>query len=132
MTLFEGWPSPVPWSNQTAARSALVIMTDQQAAVAMTLVLQEMGLTVDLGSEPAYALRWLRQARYDIVVAGGPGVGVPAFAARLREAAPRSRVVIVPEPSMSGDDAVRLHVEVLEPPVDVNQLVACFASDDLE
>ena len=126
MTLFEGWFAPVPWSDRTATRSGLVIMTNARAAVATTLILQEMGLTVDVGAEPEYALRWLRQARYDVVVAGGPGVGVAAFAANLRDAAPESRIVIVPEPEMNPDDAGILQVEILEPPVDVNQLVACF------
>lgn len=126
MTLFEGWFAPVPRSEQTAARSGLVIMTDTRAAVATTLILQEMGLTVDLGAEPEYALRWLQQARYDVVVAGGPGVGVLSFATRLRDAAPRSRILVAPEPGMEPEDAVRIHVELLKPPVDVNQLVACF------
>ncbi len=126
MTLFDPWFAPVPWSDRPSTRSGLVIMTDARAAVAATLILQEMGLTVDVGAEPEYALRWLRKARYDVVVAGGAGVGVSAFASRLRDAAPRSRIVILPEPEMNPDDAVRLEVEILEPPVDVNQLVACF------
>ncbi|MGE3960698.1 MAG: hypothetical protein AB7F65_03350 [Dehalococcoidia bacterium] len=126
MTLFEGWFAPIPWSDRTATRSGLVIMSNARAAVATTLILQEMGLSVDVGAEPEYALRWLQQARYDVVVAGGPGVGVASYAARLRDAAPTSRVVIVPEPEMDPDDAVQLQVEILEPPVDVNQLVACF------
>ena len=129
MTMFEGWFAPVPWSDRTATRSALVIMTDPRAAVATTLILQEMGLSVDVGAEPSYALRWLRQARYDVVVAGGPGVGVPSFASLLREAAPTSRILIAPEPGMSREDAIHAHVEVLRQPVDVNQLVACFRED---
>jgi len=126
MTPFEGWFAPVPRSAHTAARSGLVIMSDPRPAVATTLILQEMGLSVDLGAEPAYALRWLQQARYDVVVAGGPGVGVLSFASRLRDAAPQSRILVVPEPGMRPEDAIRLHVEVLDPPVDVNQLVARF------
>lgn len=126
MTLFEGWFAPVPRSAHTAAQSGLVIMTDPRPAVATTLILQEMGLTVDLGAEPAYALRWLQQARYDVVIAGGPGIGVASFASRLRDAAPRSRILVVPEPGMRPEDAVRIHVELLTAPVDVNQLVACF------
>lgn len=126
MTLFEGWFAPVPRSAHTSARSGLVIMSDPRPAVATTLILQEMGLTVDLGAEPDYALRWLRQARYDVVVVGGPGVGVLSFATRLRDAAPRSRILVVPEPGMRPEDAARIHVEVLTPPVDVNQLVSRF------
>jgi hypothetical protein len=126
MTPFEGWFAPVPRSAQAASRSGLVIMSEPRPAVATTLILQEMGLSVDLGAEPDYALRWLRQARYDVIVAGGPGVGVLNFAASLRDVAPRSRILVVPEPGMRPEDAARIHVEMLAPPVDVNQLVACF------
>lgn len=128
MTGFEGWFAPVPRSEQTATRSALVIMTETRAAVATTLILQEMGLSVDLGVEAEPALHWLRRARYDVVVAGGPGAGEARFAARLREAAPTARILVIPERSMRGQDALAAHVELLDRPVDVNQLVACFAA----
>jgi len=126
MTLFEGWFAPVPRSERTATKSALVIHAEPHPAVATTLILQEMGFSVDLGAEPAYALRWLQQARYDVVVAGGPGVGVLSFATRVREAAPGSRILVIAEPGLRAEDAVRLGVEVLDPPVDVNHLVGLF------
>jgi len=128
MTLFEGWFAPVPRSERTATKSALVIMAAPHPAVATTLVMQEMGFSVDLGAEPAYALRWLQQARYDVVVAGGPGVGILNFASRLRDAAPLSRILVVREPGFRAEDATQQRLEVLDPPVDVNELVGLFLS----
>ena len=129
MMMFEGWFAPVPRSEQTATKTALVILADPHPAVATTLILQEMGYSVDLGAEPAYALRWLQRARYDVVLAGGAGVGVLSFATRIREAAPRSRVLVIPEPGMHPEDTVRLGIETIDAPVDVNQMVALFRED---
>ena len=129
MTIFEGWFAPVPRSERLATKTALVILADPHPAVATTLILQEMGYSVDLGAEPAYALRWLQRARYDVVLAGGAGVGVLSFATRVREAAPRSRILVLPEPGMRADDAARLGIETIDTPVDVNQVVALFRED---
>lgn len=129
MTIFEGWFAPVPRSERPATKTALVILADPHPAVATTLILQEMGYSVDLGAEPAYALRWLQRARYDVVLAGGAGVGVLSFATRVREAAPRSRILVLPEPGMRADDAARLGIETIDTPVDVNQVVALFRED---
>lgn len=122
----EGWFAPNARSQGLTARSALVLVTDPRAAVAATLVLQEMGYTVDLGSEPGYALRWLRRARYDVILAGGVGVAIPTFAARLREAAPDARILLMAERALMDGDLGALRVEVLQMPMDVNALVACF------
>lgn len=129
MAAFEGWFAPVPRGESMSARSALVVMSDLRPAVATTLILQEMGLTVDVGVEASFALRWLRRARYDVVVAGGPGVGDLAFAAQLRDAAPSARIVLLAEPH-TAVEAGRLGVEVLTPPLDVNVLVECFRPHD--
>ncbi len=122
----EYWFAPLPRSGGLAARSALVLITDPRAAVAATLVLQEMGYTVDLGSEPTYALRWLRRARYDVVLAGGAGVATVEFASRLREAAPDARVLLMAERPLLEGDLGALNIEVLRLPMDVNALVARF------
>ncbi len=129
MTMFEGWFAPVPRSERTSTRTALVILADPHPAVATTLILQEMGYSVDLGAEPAYALRWLQRARYDVVLAGGVGVGVLSFATRIREAAPRSRILVIAEPGMRVDDAARLGIETIDAPVDVNEMVDLFRED---
>ncbi|MCK9486995.1 MAG: hypothetical protein M0R73_09930 [Dehalococcoidia bacterium] len=125
----EDWLAPPgrePLGRGMGTRSALVLITDPRAAVAATLVLQEMGHTVDLGSEPAYALRWLRRARYDVVLAGGAGVATPRFAARLREAAPDARILLMAERTLADDDLGDAGIEVLRLPMDVNALVARF------
>lgn len=127
MSGLENWFAPVPRSEGLAAQSALVVITDPRSAVATTLILQEMGLTVDLGTEPAYALRWLRRARYDVIVAGGPGVATLPFAARVRAAAPDARILLFVEEDLPEGDLDALDIEVLRPPVDVNVLVGCFA-----
>jgi len=81
---------------------------------------------VDLGSEPGYALRWLRRASYDVIVAGGAEVGTVEFASKLRGAAAESRVLLMAEETMPPGSVRELGVEVLRPPVDVNALVGCF------
>ncbi|MEX1022546.1 MAG: hypothetical protein WD058_05310 [Dehalococcoidia bacterium] len=123
---FEGWFAPAARSGGLATRSALVVIADPKNAVAVTLVLQEMGLTVDLGSEPVYALRWLRRARYDVIVVGGPGVSTLEFAARLRETAAEARIILVTEQDLPPGDLDALGVETLGLPFDVNALVGRF------
>jgi DNA-binding NtrC family response regulator len=123
VSAYDSWFAPVPRSTGLSAATALVIVTEPRASVATTLILQEMGYTVDFGSEPAYALRWLRRARYDVVMLGGPEVATPAFAERLRRAAPDSRIILLAESPLPEGALDRLRVEVLPPPVDVNTLV---------
>lgn len=123
MSAYESWFAPVPRSDGLSAITALVLVTDPRASVAATLVLQEMGYAVDLGSEPAYALRWLRHTRYDIVLIGGPEVATAAFAERIRKAAPTSRIIMMASSDLPPRAIERLQVEVLAPPVDVNMLV---------
>lgn len=124
--MYDGWFMPAALSRQTAEQSALVIITDTRAAVATTLILQEMGLSVDLGAEPIFALRWLAKARYDVVVTGGPEAGERQFLSWIRRSAPASRILVIPEPGLTEADAIAHRAERLEPPVDVNQLVARF------
>ena len=126
MSHLDGWFAPLPRSGGLAARTALVVVSEPRAAVASTLVLQEMGYTVDLGSEPAYALRWLRRARYDVVLAGGAGVATTEFAASLRDAAPDSRILLLAERALAEGDLGALRIEVLQLPTDVNSLVERF------
>lgn len=127
MSAFESWFAPVPRSEGLSAITALVLVTDPRASVATTLVLQEMGYAVDLGSEPTYALRWLRRTRYDVVMLGGPEVATARFADRIRKAAPDSRIIMMASSDLPSDEMERLQVEVLAPPVDVNMLVERLA-----
>ncbi|MQC19467.1 MAG: hypothetical protein DWG83_02695 [Chloroflexi bacterium] len=115
-----------------STRSALVIMNESHPAVATTLVLQEMGYTVDVGSSGDSALAWLGQARYEVIVTGGSGVANSDYLARLRDAAPDSRILAlmraqIPESEATSGGATRggdVHgIEVVQPPFDVNALV---------
>jgi len=126
MGTFESWFAPVPSGGGMAAQAALVIMSEPHPAVATTLILQEMGLTVDVGSDPRSTLDWLRQARYDTIVAGGDGIADLAYAERLRDHAPGSRIILFAQPTLAAQAAVRLNIEVILPPHDVNALVERF------
>jgi hypothetical protein len=48
--------------------SALVVLDDERAVLAATLVLQEMGLTVDVANDREAALDWIVRAHYALVV----------------------------------------------------------------
>lgn len=124
MSAYESWFAPVPRSSGLSTITGLVLVTDPRASVATTLVLQEMGYAVDLGSEPTYALRWLRHTRYDVVVLGGAEVATATFAERIRRAAPDARIIMIASGDLAPEAMERLQVEVLLPPVDVNMLVA--------
>ncbi len=126
MSNIDGWFAPLPRSEGMAANTALVLVSDPRAAVAATLILQEMGYTVDLGSEPGYALRWLRRARYDVILAAGPAVSTVGFASRLREAASDARVLVLADRRLREGDLGAMGIELLPLPVDVNALVACL------
>lgn len=108
--------------------TALLCVANRRAALAAMLVLQEIDLGVDVAPDLDTALRWARQARYDLIVAGGNGIAA-ALAARLRHAAPHGRLVILAgeadvwEPL---DAFARLDVELLPPPQDVNLLMRCL------
>jgi DNA-binding response OmpR family regulator len=106
--------------------SALVLVEDQRSALAAVLVLQEMGFSVDIASQPEGALSWVQHARYEWIVCSGGGEHSRSadFAQRLRFAAPQARILLVDGPV---DLLESLAVEVLRPPVDVNMLMDRFA-----
>lgn len=135
----ENWPSPGrdgPMEPEVVGRGmakqcALVIMGDDRPARAATLILQELGMSVDVAAEPEGALAWLCHARYDAVILGGPGEIDIEYAAHLRGAAGASRVLLFAEPG--AKDRARLEalgIEVVGPPFDVNALVERFLHRD--
>ena len=103
--------------------SALVCIDDARVELATMLVLQELDVSVDLAGDLETALRWVRQARYDLIVSGGGGVAVAPLALRLRHAAPHSRVIVLADERQPADGLAELRVEVMRPPLDVNALM---------
>ena len=103
--------------------SALVVIDDQRSALAAVLVLQEMGLTVDVAADRGAALAWLGMARYACVVCGGGDFPqLLAFAQRIRVASPYTQLLMVGH--FAADPRLEeINVELLQPPVNVNQLV---------
>ncbi len=91
------------------------------------LILQELGLSVDLMADPQSAIRWAKQARYEIIVAGGTPVPLATLARTLRDAAPEPRIVLLAEEWGRDDDLDALGVQVLRPPLDVNALMRGLA-----
>jgi len=103
--------------------AALVCLGDPRVELATMLILQELGLSVDLVADPQAAMRWAKQARYQLIVAGGSPVPLPTLATYLRRAAPDTRIVLLADDWSPTDDLGPLEVEVLGPPVDVNALM---------
>lgn len=103
--------------------SALVVLDDQRSALSTVLVLQEMGLTVDVAADLGAATAWARMARYAVIVCGGASVeDLVAFALRVRASSPLTQILLLghagPIAELDG-----LGVQVLQPPVNVNALV---------
>ena len=86
------------------------------------LVLQELGLSVDLAADAESAIAWVAQARYALVVIGGCRHAAQV-ALRLRHAAPDARIVVLADADDPVDDLDHLEVRVLRPPLDVNALM---------
>ena len=114
----------LPGSGFGTHGSALVAIEDERAALAAVLVLQEMGLTVDIAADHEAALEWAVRARYEVVICGGAQhTRTSEFVVRLRYSAPETRVILLAEPGTTPEGLDDLGVEVLPSPVDVNMLV---------
>jgi len=88
------------------------------------LILQELGLSVDLVADPQAAFRWAQQATYQVIVAGGAPIPLPTLARYLRRAARTdTRIVLFADDWSPTEDLTALGVEVLRHPVDVNALM---------
>ena len=103
--------------------SALVCLSDPRAELATMLILQELGLGVDLATDPESAIRWVRQARYELLVIGGADVPLRTVALRLRHASSDARIVVIGDERDPLEGLATLDIEVLQPPVDVNALM---------
>lgn len=105
--------------------SALVALDDERAALATVLVLQEMGLAVDIAVDRDRSVEWAKQAGYTYVVCGDDNdeAGVKDFAAKIRFAIPQTRVLLLAGPDFDQGGLEAIGVEVLPSPVDVNALV---------
>lgn len=87
MSPFEWSESAIGGQGMSRRGSALVISGEPRTAVAVTLVLQEMDLAVDLGYEATFAARWIRHARYDVVVLGALDAATPSTPSSWRTSA---------------------------------------------
>ncbi len=113
---------PVPMSGYG---SALVTLDDERAMFATTLVMQEMGLTVDLASDMESALQWIEAADYAVLVCSGRSdTPVLNFARRVRYLARDTRLFVFAERGFDAAGLDELGAEVLRAPVDVNALVS--------
>lgn len=107
----------------TSHGCALLCIREQRAELATMLILQELGLTVDLAADVESAVDWVGQARYDLIVVAGAIPHLATVALRLRHAAPRARIVLLADTEQPPDGLEHLRVEVLRPPLDVNALM---------
>ena len=104
--------------------SALVLVEDARISRATVLVLQEMGLTVDVAGEREAALKWLSRANYSVLICGGGALAaLSAFVIEVRFRAPQTRVILLADPDFTHDGLDELGVAILPAPVDVNMLV---------
>lgn len=118
-------PDPHWHAPLGAYGSALVALDDERAVHATTLVLQEMGLTVDVVADLPAALDWVEAAEYELVVcAGRVRASSLDFARRVRYLARETRLLMFAEPGLDRAGLEALGVELLDAPVDVNRLVA--------
>ncbi len=104
--------------------SALVAIEDEHVTLATVLVLQEMGLAVDIVVDRERSVDWAVKARYSYVVCGGEDeAAVTDYAIRMRHAVPDTRVIMIAGPNFDQTNLESIGVEVLVAPVDVNALV---------
>ena len=119
-----GWNAPM-----SAFGSALVALDDDRAARASTLVLQELGLTVDLTSSLDDAIEWIEAAHYEVVIAAGRNSPESAeFAWRVRYLSRDTRIVLLGEPGFQAVGLDDLGVQVVPAPVDVNGLMSLLGA----
>jgi hypothetical protein len=96
------------------AGSALVVLDDYRAALATTLLLQELGFAVDVAVDEDAVLTWVGQARYDLLLCGaGPDRRPEALVMRLRRATPAARIVMLAPEGSTPADLRPLGIEVL-------------------
>ena len=100
----------------------MICLSDPRAELATLLILQELGMTVDVVADPADAIRWAQRARYELIIAGGTPIPVETLATYLRRAAPSARIVLLADDWSPSDGDVP-GVEVLHPPLHVNVLM---------
>jgi len=113
-----------PWSHRglSARGSALVQLGDPRDAEAARLILQELGLNVDLAADGDAAVHWARHGRYEVIALGGP----IDLAVRIRAATGDPRVIMLldgAEPVPPPDALAALDIEALGPPAEVNALM---------
>ena len=112
-----------PGAGFGSSGSALVALDDQHAALAAVLVLQEMGLTVDIAADRDSALAWIRMARYAAVVCGGDSPErLTDFALKVKAASPYTQITLLAHFG-PHETLEELGVQVLKPPLNVNALV---------
>jgi DNA-binding response OmpR family regulator len=104
--------------------SALVALDDERATHATTLVLQEMGLTVDVVTDLPSALDWVEMADYELVVCAARVRATSLdFARRLRYFTRETRLLMYAQIGFDSAGFEELGVEILDAPVDVNRLI---------
>jgi len=113
----------------SAQGSALVCLSDTRAELATVLILQELGMSVDLASDVESAINWVTRARYHLLVLGGTGIPAAQAALRLRRAAPAARIVVLTDDWEPPEGLTPADVEVLRPPVDVNAMMRSLWPD---
>lgn len=115
-----------PWrAPMSGYGSALVVLDDERAMFATTLVLQEMGLTVDLATDLDSALQWVEAADYAVVVCPGRvDTSVLDFGKHVRYLARETRVFVFAERGFDESGLREIGAEVFRAPVDVNALVS--------
>ena len=73
-----------------------MLLDDQRSALSTVLVLQEMGLTVDVAADRDAAVAWARMARYAVIVRGGASVEqLVEFALKVRATSPFTQILLL-------------------------------------